>query len=209
MKKYCIMCVDDPRKKGGIITVINNFLKNYPSEIDIIFVNLSAFNSKSIGFLGSFFKANKKQTFAFSKYHKNNLYEFPTKFKEVEFLRILPTNLLNQKIKDYENIIFISGSPFLSLLAIKFADRVTIWSPSLLLKERFLTIILSIRNFRFSKYVLSAIICFPILLVLETFAIIKAKKICMMNTSYNKYVSVIRKIFFKKESITVYPISYE
>ena len=71
--------------------------------------------------------------------------------------------------------------------------------PFSLLKERFLTIIISLINLRFNKYVLSAIICFPILFVIETFSIIKAKKVCMMNESYNKYVSVIRKIFSKKK----------
>ena len=203
------MCVDDPRKKGGICTVINNVLKQNKSGIDVIFVNILASNSKSTGLLGSILRFNKKESFEFSKLDNNNLYEFSTKFKEVEFLRILPNNFLNEKIKEYENIIFISGTPYLSLLAIKFADRLTIWSPSHLLKERFLTIIISIINLKFSNYVISGIICFPILLFIEIFVIIKAKKVCMMNTSYTKYISLIRKLFFKKESLTIYPISYE
>lgn len=209
MKKYCIICVDDPRKKGGLSTVINNILKKYPSTIDIIYVNISAFNSKSKGLLSSIFNFKRKEYFELSKINNNNLYEFPTKFKEVEFLRILPNNFLNEKIKNYENIIFICGAPYLSLLAIKFADRLTIWSPSLLIKERFLTIIMSIINLKFSNYVISGIISFPILLFIEIFVIIKAKKVCMMNTSYTKYISLIRKLFLKKKSLTIYPISYE
>ncbi len=209
MKKYCIICVDDPREKGGICTVINNVLKINPDKIDLIFVNLSAFNSKSKGFISSIFEHNEKQTFDLSKFNNNNLFEFPTKFKEVEFLRILPTNFLNEKIKDYENIIFISGTPVLSLLAFKFADRLTIWSPSLLIKERLLTVIFSILNLNFSKYVISSIICFPIMFVLEILAIVKAKKVCMMNNSYSKYVSIVRRLFLKKESKTIYPISYD
>ena len=203
------MCVDDPREKGGICTLINNVLKQNPDKLDLIFVNLSAFNSKSKGFISSIFEHNEKQTFDLSKFNNNNLFEFPTKFKEIEFLRILPTNFLNEKIKDYENIIFISGTPVLSLVALKFADRVTIWSPSLLIKERLLTVIFSILNLNFSKYVISSIICFPIMFVLEIFAIVKAKKVCMMNNSYSKYVSIVRRLFLKKESRTIYPISYD
>lgn len=209
MKRNCILTVDDPRTKGGLATVIRNVLRTNKNnqKLDVIFINISSKNNNSNIFGSKIFSQYPKRKIIRSKILGYNLYEYSINYKFSEIIRIFPTKLLNEKLMKYEKIICISGTPVSAILAMKFFYKLTIWSPSLLLKERLLSLFIGLINFKVNKYIISSILNLPFLIIAEFMIVILASDVFMMNNTYAKIVSSWRRIFNRKKSSTLYPVT--